>query len=231
MSTVESSRVTDPTDSVFDLIASGADSKPIIVQISDVHGYIQSARSALLAIGEIDEFPPLVKQDGFERVHWAGGDQYVLVFNGDMVDRGPANDECLNLVWRLQREAPPGHVRYHQGNHEMAFILPTVLSWESWYSGQQPASVRNDFYEAILNGQVTAAFEGYRYTYSHAGSVQPIDPAAVNASLREAAKMLRDANQMEQADVQYVLVDRFPTIFGMGQQRLWTRRGYPVAQL
>lgn len=99
-----------------------------------------------------------------------------------MIDRGPANDACLELVWRLQREAPSGHVRYHLGNHEMALLLPEVLHWPQWYSGRQPDSVRQTFWEKILEGQITAAFEGYEYTYSHAGSTRAIDVPALTSS-------------------------------------------------
>lgn len=203
-------------DAVDELDGFDSDDPPPIVQISDIHGYLEDARSALLAVGEVDEFDPIVEQDAENRLHWAGGADYVLVVNGDAVDRGPASDECLELVWRLQREAPPGHVRYHLGNHEMALVLPAVLHWPQWYVGRQPESVTDDFYEAILDGRVTVAFEGYEYTYSHAGSPEPIDPAVCNESLRTAVEEIRSAPRIDRGAVQRSLVDRFPTIFGMG---------------
>lgn len=202
---------------VRDLEAFDAGVDPTIVQISDVHGYLESARSALLAVGEVNEFDPIVERDNSGTLHWTSGDEYVLVFNGDMIDRGPANDECLELVWRLQREAPSGHVRYHLGNHEMAILLPDVLNWPRWYSGQQSASVRRRFWRAALDGQLTAAFEGYNHTYSHAGSPQQIDAQAINASLREAARKIRAADEFEYKQVQHDIVEEFPLIFGMGE--------------
>jgi len=203
-------------DAIEDLDAYDSGEPPTIVQISDIHGYLEDGQSALLAVGEVDEFDPIVELDAENRLHWVGGDDYVLVVNGDVVDRGPASDECLELVWRLQREAPPGHVRYHLGNHEMALVLPAVLDWPQWYVGQQPASVSNDFYEAILDGRATVAFEGYEYTYSHAGSPEPIDPAACNESLRAAVEEIRSAPRIDRGEVQRSLVDRFPMVFGMG---------------
>ncbi len=205
-------------DAIDDLDTFDPDDPPTIVQISDIHGYLEDAQSALLAVGEVDEFDPIVELDTDGQLHWVGGDDYVLVVNGDVVDRGPASDECLELVWRLQGEAPPGHVRYHLGNHEMALVLPGVLNWPQWYVGQQPESVTEDFYDLILEGRVTVAFEGYEYTYSHAGSPEPIDPAACNESLRAAVEEIRSVPRIDRHEVERSLVDEFPTILGMGAE-------------
>lgn len=194
------------------------ENQPTIVQISDIHGYIESARSALLAVGEVEQFDPIVEQDADGKLHWVGDREHVLVFNGDMIDRGPASDECLELVWRLQREAPPGHVRYHLGNHEMALLFPDVLRWSHWYAGKQPPATRRDFYDKISDGQVTVAFEGYEYTYSHAGSGTPIHVPELNESLRTAARELRGAiGDRDWADVQRSIVSRFPAVFGLSE--------------
>lgn len=146
-----------------------------------------------------------------------GGEEFALVINGDVIDRGPSNEGCLELVWRLQREAPPGHVRYHIGNHEMAMLLPEVVSWSMWYSGQQPRSVREDFYERILDGRLGVASAGYEYTYSHAGSLKPFDVSAVNDALKRVAQRLLSADGSERGDLQDEIVGRYPTIFGIGE--------------
>lgn len=100
---------------------------PAIVSISDIHGYLEDARSALLAVGESDQFDPVVTADDDGVLHWTDND-YVLVFNGDLVDRGNQNDATVALALRLMREAPPGRVQYLLGNHEMAILCPSVLN-------------------------------------------------------------------------------------------------------
>ena len=97
---------------------------PLIVHISDIHGYLTDARSALRAVGDTEQYLNLVTTDEAGQLHWADND-YVLVVNGDVIDRGPANEACLEMVWRLQNEAPPGRVRYNLGNHELAILLPS----------------------------------------------------------------------------------------------------------
>ncbi|MCU4744350.1 metallophosphoesterase [Halobacteria archaeon AArc-m2/3/4] len=205
-------------DRVCDLETFESDSTPTIVQISDIHGYLESARSALLAVGDVEEFDPIVELDAAGKLHWAGGTEFVLVFNGDVIDRGPANDECLELVWRLQREAPPGHVRYHLGNHEMAILLPEVVHWPRWYSGTRPDSVRREFYERVLEDRVSVAFEGYEFTYSHAGAPDEIAASELNRSLRTAAETLLEAvDGTEFRRSQRDVADRFSAVFGMGE--------------
>jgi len=107
-----------------------------------------------------------------------------------LIDRGPANDACLEMVWRLMDEAPTGRVRYHVGNHEMAILVPSIFCWPDTYSTGVTESSRRAFLEGIVGGKVTAAFEGHNYTYSHAGSNDTIDAPAVNSALREATSTL-----------------------------------------
>jgi hypothetical protein len=42
---------------------------PAIVSISDIHGYLADARSALLAVGETDRFDPVVTADDDGLLH------------------------------------------------------------------------------------------------------------------------------------------------------------------
>ncbi|MCT9098095.1 metallophosphoesterase [Haloarchaeobius sp. HME9146] len=186
-----------------------------IVSISDIHGYLDDARSALTAVGETDRFDPVVTQDEDGTLHWAGND-YVLVFNGDMVDRGDRNEETLAMVQRLLDEAPRGRVRFHLGNHEMAILLPEVLYWPETYSGRLDDESRESFLEWVDAGLVTAAFKGHEYTYSHAGSPSAIDVSAANETLRAAAADLRDAiEDGEYIEVQEEIPERYPTVFGL----------------
>ncbi|WP_276260651.1 metallophosphoesterase [Haloglomus litoreum] len=190
---------------------------PSIVHISDVHGYLDEARSALLAVGESNRFDPVVTADADERLHWAGND-HVLVVNGDLVDRGPENEACLDLVWRLVEEAPPGRVRYHLGNHEQAILLPGQVRWPDAFSTGLDRAERRAFLERIADGDVTAAFEGYGYTYSHAGSNEALSAATVNDELRAAASELRSAiGTDDDAAVQDRLEDEYDHLFGLGE--------------
>ncbi len=193
------------------------DGTPRIVHISDVHGYLDEARSALLAVGESDRFDPVVTADDEGRLHWAGND-HVLVVNGDLVDRGPENEACLDLVWRLVEEAPPGRVRYHLGNHEQAILLPEQVRWPSAFSTDLDRDARRAFLARIGDGDVTAAFEGYAYTYSHAGSNEPFDAATLNDELRAAASELRSAlGTDDEPAVQDRVEAEYDRLFGLGE--------------
>ena len=76
---------------------SDIDGRPPVVQISDIHGYLADARSALLAVGETEDYDPIVTADDTGALHWAGN-EYVLVINGDVLDRGPDNKAALEMV-------------------------------------------------------------------------------------------------------------------------------------
>lgn len=178
-------------DSVDDLRDDG--DAPAIASVSDLHGHLAPTRSALLAVGDHPDHPPLVTADDDGLLHWAGGEGYVLVVNGDLIDRGPDDEACLELVARLQREAPPGHVRYLLGNHEMGALFADLFPWDDWYSGQCAPPDRAAFYDAALDGRLAAAFGGYGHTYVHAGGPDCDDPAALNDQLEAAARRLADA--------------------------------------
>jgi hypothetical protein len=193
------------------------DGTPRIVHISDIHGYLDEARSALLAVGETDRFDPVVTADDEGRLHWAGND-HVLVVNGDLIDRGPENEASLDLVWRLIEEAPHGLVRYHIGNHEQAILLPGQVRWPSAFSTDLDREGRRAFLDRIGDGDVTAAFEGYEHTYSHAGSNEPFTAGTLNDELRAAASELRSAlgTDDEQA-VQNRVETEYDRLFGLGE--------------
>lgn len=193
------------------------DGRPEIVHISDIHGYLDVATSALTTVGEAEEYDPLVESDNEGTLRWAGND-YVVIFNGDLIDRGPNNKECIELVRRLQQEAPPGRVHYHVGNHEMAVLLPTVLGWRDTYSITCSDSTRRRFLTHILDGKITAAFRGYEYSYTHAGCNDHIHPAEINASLRKAATtLLEQADASHQSGLQSRVMRRHPDLFELGE--------------
>lgn len=81
--------------------------EPTIVSISDIRGYLAEARSALLTLSDHPDYEPLVTTTDDVALQWADND-YVLVFNGDLINRGPGNDAVLEMVRRLAEQAPPG---------------------------------------------------------------------------------------------------------------------------
>ena len=208
------------TGQVRDSIDGMAGDSPTIVSISDVHGFLAEARSALLTLADHPDYDPVVIQDANDRLHWADND-YTLVFNGDLIDRGPANLDTLRLVARLRDEAPPGRVRVTLGNHEMAVLLPDIFDWDGWFCNDVSPAGRESLLAAIGDGHVVAAYDGYHATYAHAGYGDTYGPERVNTRLRNAAKELQDAH-MTQTDhsVQQAVVETYPVVFGMGEGHL-----------
>ncbi|WP_436911715.1 metallophosphoesterase [Halosimplex marinum] len=190
---------------------------PRIVSISDIHGYLDAARSALTAVGDHPDFEPLVEADADGRLHWAG-DESVLVFNGDLVDRGPDNAAVVELVERLAREAPPGHVRVTLGNHEWGVLFQDLVSWDTWFSGRQSDDARRQLCEMIADGHVVAAYDGHAFTYAHAGRVSDYDAARLNDRFVEAVEVLRDAIGTDDDEAtQKRLVDEYRETLGIGR--------------
>jgi hypothetical protein len=197
----------------------GLPGRPHVVSLSDVHGYLGAARSALRAVGDHPEFDPIVRVDDESRLHWAGGTDYVLVFNGDLVDRGPDNDGVIAMVERFVAEAPPGHVRITLGNHEWGVLFPAVVSWERWFSGQTDDDDRRGLCAAIERGHLVAAYGGYNVTYAHAGRNEEYDPPALNDRLVEVATRLADAIGAGSDDsVQREVLTEYDRILGTGGQ-------------
>jgi len=193
---------------------------PTIVSISDIHGYLDTARSALLTLTDHPEFAPVVVQDDDGRLHWAD-ENYVLVFNGDLVDRGPANEGVLALVARLIAEAPPGRVRLTLGNHEALALSPDQFGFDEWFSGQVDAEARRRLCEAIVDGHVVAAYAGHTVTYAHAGADEPYDVSTANESLVAAAETLHEAIGTD-ADLstQGRIVTDYSQVLGVGRNHL-----------
>jgi hypothetical protein len=90
---------------------SAGESQPIYV-VGDVHG-------------EYDKLVGLLQDAALigDDLAWAGGNA-VLWFMGDLFDRGPGGIATVDLVMRLQREAPDmgGRVSSLLGNHDMLIM-------------------------------------------------------------------------------------------------------------
>jgi len=205
----------DARDGVAGLDASD----PLVVSISDVHGYLGAARSALKTLSDHGDYHPLVETDDEGRLHWAGGDEYVLVFNGDLVDRGPDPEGVIALVERLAREAPPGHVRVTLGNHEWGVLFPDIVQWDDWFSGQCTDEQRRQLCRTVEQGHLVAAYEGYNFTYAHAGLTSTYDAGRMNDRFVDAVERLRESiGTDEDADTQRHLTDEYRRLLRLGRQ-------------
>ncbi|SIS19214.1 metallophosphoesterase [Natronorubrum thiooxidans] len=192
------------------------ESSPTIVSISDIHGYLEAARSALLTLADHPGFDPVVVADEDGTLHWANNN-YVLVFNGDLIDRGPANEAVLKMVARLIKEAPPGRVRVTLGNHEAILLSTDHFGYSNWFAGQVNVDDRRLFLEPVLAGHVVAAYQGYNVTYAHAGSPDPYSVSEVNESLIKAAKKLADGlGTNDDVRVQQQVIDEHQRVLGVG---------------
>ena len=84
-----------------------------VVAVGDVHGAYDRFVGILQTAGLVDA-----------RLRWTGGSAH-LVQLGDVVDRGPDSARVLDLLQRLQKEAPRqgGAVHPLLGNHEVMRML------------------------------------------------------------------------------------------------------------
>lgn len=102
-----------------------------VVAVGDVHGAYDRFVEILRLAGVIDA-----------RQRWSGGRTH-LVQLGDIVDRGPDSRKALDLIRRLERDAPSsgGAVHALLGNHEVARMLGDLRYVDP---GEYRAFVRSD---------------------------------------------------------------------------------------
>ena len=197
-------------------VSSVTGKRPTIVSISDIHGYLRPARSALLTLADHPEYDSVVEAGRLGELQWAGGERFVLVFNGDLIDRGPHNAAVVEMVERLATQAPPGHVRVTLGNHEMGVLTPDLFDWGDWYSTARTDEQRRAFAGSVRDGHVVAAYEGYNVIYAHAGRPQPYEPAALNDAFAGAVGEFEAAiGEPADPDRQERLVEGVPRVFGV----------------
>jgi len=217
---IQSEPVLPPLRDTVQAIPSNSNEPPTIVSISDIHGYLKEARSALLTLTDHAEYDPIVTTDDHGRLHWANNN-YVLVFNGDLIDRGTKNEAVLAMVSRLVDEAPPGRVRIALGNHESMILISKDYEFVDWYSTNLDSESRKQFLRTICDGHVIAAYDGYNYTYAHAGAAVDYSVEDVNKSLANAAEQLLPVIGTDQdSQVQTQLVADHDFVLGKGSRRV-----------
>jgi hypothetical protein len=152
-----------------------------IVAVGDVHGAFDRFTAVLRAAQVIDR-----------RGRWTGGDA-VLVQTGDVLDRGADSRRALDLLRRLEREAPRagGRVLALLGNHEVMVMLGDYR----YVSAGEYAAFRSPDAEALRERYYRAALEDARARAKTAA--QPFVEMAVAMGPRgEYGAWLRDRPAM-----------------------------------
>ena len=114
-----------------------------VVAVGDVHGEIDGFTAILTEAGLIDH-----------NRHWSGGDA-TLVQMGDVFDRGLEVRQVLDLLMRLQQEAPAagGRVEMILGNHEAmnltGFFRDTNPEIFSTFAGAKSEKRRDKLWSAV----------------------------------------------------------------------------------
>jgi hypothetical protein len=116
-----------------------------VVAMSDPHGDHAAMLRTLGNAGIVD-------MDG----NWVGGEAY-LVITGDLLDRGPDSRAIMDLVMRLESQAPEsgGKVLLTLGNHEVMNLvgdLRYVSAGEyAAFAGEESAEEREQWFKALLS--------------------------------------------------------------------------------
>jgi hypothetical protein len=118
-----------------------------IVVVPDVHGAYPELVDLLEATGIVDA-----------SLNWSGGDAR-LVSLGDLLDRGTESRKVLDLLMRLQQEAPSrgGAVHVVLGNHEVMNLIGDLryVSRAEYaaYADEEPEDLREAIYERFVAEQ------------------------------------------------------------------------------
>jgi len=217
---IQSESVSPPLRDTVRSVPAGSFESPAIVSISDIHGYLTEARSALSTLSDHPDYEPVVTTDEDGLLHWAD-ENHVLVFNGDLIDRGPNNDAVLAMVGRLVDEAPPGRVRITLGNHESMILMSADQKFANWYSTNLDPEPRKRFLQRICDGHVIATYDGYRHTYAHAGATEKYIASNLNDSLVEAGEQLYPVvGTMEESQMRSQIRTEYRRIFAKGARHV-----------
>ena len=118
-----------------------------IVAMSDPHGAYEALVATLANAGIVDT-----------EADWAGGDTH-LVITGDLLDRGADSRRIMDLVMRLEAQAPDAGGRVHLtlGNHEVMNLvgdLRYVAAGEyAAFADEESAEEREQWFQALLSAR------------------------------------------------------------------------------
>ncbi len=150
-----------------------------IVAVSDIHGAYDALIATLQESDVIDD-----------SLAWSGGKTH-LVITGDLLDRGPESRRAMDLIIRLEQEAPIAGGRVHQllGNHEVmnligdlryvsdeeyaAFLdIESVDERERWYQrfrDSKPADSDESAVRWEFDEKAPPGYFGHRRAFRHDG--------------------------------------------------------------
>ncbi len=135
-----------------------------IVAVSDIHGAYDALVTTLQESNVIDR-----------SLAWSGGKTH-LVITGDLLDRGPDSRRTMDLIMRLEHEAPRAGGRVHQllGNHEVMNLIGDLRY------------VSDEEYAAFLDGESVDERELW-YQRFRAGKPADADDQTVRSAFDEKA--------------------------------------------
>ncbi|MGB5722501.1 MAG: metallophosphoesterase, partial [Woeseiaceae bacterium] len=116
-----------------------------IVAIADVHGAYDAMVETLQQADVIDR-----------ELRWSGGATH-LVIVGDLLDRGPKSRDAMDLLMRLEGEAPAagGAVHVVIGNHESMNLIGDLRyvskSEYAAFAPEETAAERQQWFEAFTD--------------------------------------------------------------------------------
>ncbi len=125
-----------------------------VVAVSDPHGAYEAMLTTLRHAYVIDE-----------KGKWAGGKTHLVVV-GDMLDRGADSRKIMDLVMRLESEAPAsgGMVHLTLGNHEVMNLVGDLryVSPDEFaaFADQESAEEREQWFQAMLAARRAEGGEG-----------------------------------------------------------------------
>lgn len=136
-----------------------------VVALSDPHGAYGAMIRTLSNAGIVDE-----------SLAWSGGDTH-LVITGDVLDRGADSRKILDLLMRLESEAPGsgGMVHLTLGNHEVMNLVGDLryVSKDEFaaFSDEESASQREEWFQryrdsGVLGGIIAPDEEKLRATFN-----------------------------------------------------------------
>ena len=150
-----------------------------IVAVSDIHGAYDAVVATFQKAGIIDN-----------NLAWVGGESH-LVITGDLLDRGPDSRKVMDLIMRLEREAPRAGGQVHQllGNHEVMNLIGDVRYvadseyeafaaeesaqereyWYRQYRKDQPADADEKAVRAEFDQKTPPGFFGHRRAFRSDG--------------------------------------------------------------
>jgi hypothetical protein len=130
-----------------------------VVAFADVHGAYEDLVALLQEVEVIDS-----------EANWAGGDT-TLVSVGDLIDRGPGSRQVVELLMRLQQQAPSAGGRVHMvlGNHEV-MVMSGDLRYVSAiefgaFADDETGAEREALLDSFREGQPDLSEEELRFRF------------------------------------------------------------------